>query len=191
VDSSVIGLIVVAVLAVFSSVTAPLILAHRTERMHREDLLEEYERQDEVAAQARAANATMLAQQQLAAEAARLREETSHDLLRRINAQADRIHTLVNSDMTAVRQEELDQAEAMVMVLERVLGVAVSKGVEVEPEDVSALEEARTHRDKLQQVLADRLQQLRESEESLQLTEAGRGLDAEPANKGNRDAVVS
>jgi hypothetical protein len=181
--ASVISLISVAVVAIFTSITAPLILSHRTERMHRQDLLTEYKRQDEVAAAAKAAAAAMLAQQQLAAEAARLRDETSHALLSRIDVQAERIHTLVNSDMTAARQEELDQAEATIVVLERVIGVAEAKKIPPEPEDLAALAAAKTRRDKLEQILADRMHQLRQADADLRTTQAGRDLGADDARK--------
>ena len=61
-SSTIVGLIVALCVAVFSSVTAPLILAHRTERMHREDRLADYKRQDDVAAQAAEAAALLLEQ---------------------------------------------------------------------------------------------------------------------------------
>ncbi len=189
--ASIIGLIVVAAVAVFSSITAPLILSHRTERMHREDLLEEYRRQDEVAAQAKAAAATMLAQQTLAAEAARIRDERSHDLLSRIDVQADRIHTLVNSDMTAARQDQLDQTEATIVVLERVLRVAGEKGIEPDPADVAALDAAKVQRDTLEQILADRLHQLREAEDDMKKTQAGRKLGDQDASRKAGDAPLA
>jgi hypothetical protein len=187
-SASIFSLIAVAVVAVFTSITAPLILARRTERLSREDKLAEYQRQDEVAKLAAATAAASLAQQVAAAEEARQRDEAAAVLLGRINAQADRIHTLVNSDMTAARQEELDQAEATIIVLERVLRVARLKGIGPEPEDVEALEAARTRRDKLEQILADRLHQLRESEDTLQVTQVGRDLAAEDtARKDHED----
>lgn len=93
----VIGLVVSAVLAVFASVTAPLILLHRSEKMHREDRLADYKRQDEIAARAAAAQKAVADQ---AAEAA--------GLLLQSNGKLDVIHALVNSNMTAVMQAELD-----------------------------------------------------------------------------------
>jgi hypothetical protein len=182
-EASIISLILVAVVAVFSSITAPLILAHRTERMHRQDMLADYQRQDEVAKEAKAAAEALLTQQREAAEAARLRDEASRLLLSRIDAQADRIHTLVNSDMTAARQEELDQAEATIIVLERVIRIAREKGVDPEPEDILALEAAKTRRDKLEQILADRMHQLREADAAMKVTQAGRDLTAADAKR--------
>jgi hypothetical protein len=189
--SSIISLILVGVVAIFTSITAPLILSHRTERMHREDQLADYQRQDQVAREAKAAAEALLAQQVAAAEAARERDIESALMLGRINAQADRIHTLVNSDMTAARQEELDQAESTIVILERVINTARAKGIQPEAEDLEALEAARARRDRLEQILADRLHQLRESEAELKTTTAGRALDAEGSNKGNRDDTAA
>jgi hypothetical protein len=189
--SSIISLILVGVVAIFTSITAPLILSHRTERMHREDQLADYQRQDQVAREAKAAADALLAQQVAATEAARERDVESALMLGRINAQADRIHTLVNSDMTAARQEELDQAESTIVILERVISTARAKGIQPGAEDLEALEAARTRRDRLEQILADRLHQLRESEAVLKTTPAGRALDAESPNKGNRDDAAA
>jgi len=76
VSSAVVSLIALICVAVFSSITAPLILAHRTEKMHRDDRLADYERQDLVAAKAAQAARDLAESQreiaQVAAEAARL-----------------------------------------------------------------------------------------------------------------------
>src|SRR5580692_9183529 len=72
----IIAIVVSIVTAVFASITAPLILANRTERMHREDRLADYERQDKVARAAEQTATDLIASQKKiadqAAEAARL-----------------------------------------------------------------------------------------------------------------------
>jgi hypothetical protein len=164
--------------------------------MHREDQLADYQRQDAVAKHA-SDTATALAEQQEtiirqqheAGEAARIRDDTSHVLLSRIDAQAERIHTLVNSEMTAAREEEMQQAEKMIVILKRVIAAARSKGANPDPEDLAALALVQDRRDTLEQILADRMHQLRESEDTLKLTEAGRRLDDEDTNKKNRDKI--
>jgi hypothetical protein len=188
--ASVLSLIVIAVVAVFTSITAPLILARRTERMHREDQLADYQRQDQVARVA-AETAVAAARQvrevaSLAAEVAARLEAAQAESIRRtdevarltasqavridgkldaIDAQAKRIHTLVNSDMTAARQSELDQTRAMAAVLRRVTSLAQERGTEPDPRDVEALIAADARVGELEQILADRLHQLRQVED--------------------------
>jgi len=166
VDPAVVVTLVVSVAGViFASITAPLILAHRTERMHREDQLADYKRQDEVAREAKAA---AIAAQQAADKAQRQLES--------IGVQTQRIHTLVNSDMTAARQEELDQAEALIVALQRVIRLAREKGVQPEPSDVDQLQRTRARRDQLEQILADRLEQFKQTERDARKSAAGREM---------------
>jgi len=166
VDPAVVVTLVVSVAGViFASITAPLILAHRTERMHREDQLADYKRQDEVAREAKAA---AIAAQQAADKAQRQLES--------IGVQTQRIHTLVNSDMTAARQEELDQAEALIVALQRVIRLAREKGVQPEPSDVDQLQRTRARRDQLEQILADRLEQFKQTERDARKSASGREM---------------
>lgn len=157
---------------IFASITAPLILAHRTERMHREDMLSDYQRQDKVAAAAAAAAA--------AAQGAALSAGVKLDDL---SAQTARIHTLVNSDMTAARQEELDQAEALIVVLKRVVKLAEDKGIEPETADIEALTRTQRRRDQLELILADRLERFHASEAQARATAAGQKMLATDGTK--------
>lgn len=196
-STTLVSLIAVICVAVFSSVTAPLILAHRTEKMHREDRQADWDRQDRAAAlllakQEEQAAATEKARVDLAASqkriadqaatAAQLLAEAQAETIRRsdevaalaaerddlmtarlaqIDAQAKRIHTLVNSDMTAARQSERDQTEAMVVVLRKVITLAEDRGLVPEPLDVQALQTAERRVAELDQILADRMTQMR------------------------------
>jgi hypothetical protein len=120
------------------------------------------------AAIARAAEATRLQ----AAEAARLlvrnndraaaAAEATNSKLDQLDLQTKRIHTLVNSDMTAARQSELDQTRAMTVVLRRVISLAQNTpGAEPDERDVQALEAASLRIADLEAILADRMQQMR------------------------------
>jgi hypothetical protein len=179
-DPAVIVTLVISVAGViFASITAPLILAHRTERMHREDMLSDYQRQDKVAAAAASAavaaqEAARQAQEQAVSAAAKLDD---------LSAQTQRIHTLVNSDMTAARQEELDQAESLIVVLQRVIELAKDKGVMPDPSDVDALVRTQHRRDQLELILADRLAQFHASELEARQTAAGQKMLAADSQK--------
>lgn len=157
--STVISLVAVAVVAVFTSITAPLILARRTERQHRHDQLADYQRQDEVARLAAATAARMLRQQQEMAEAAAEQAETA-------GVKLDAIHTLVNSDMTAARQSELDQTRVLLAVLRRVVHLSRARGQDPEAADLEALDSAEARAAELERMLADRLHQLRQVEDT-------------------------
>jgi hypothetical protein len=175
----------VALVAVFTSVTAPLMLAYMNSRQQRKTRDEDYARQDQVAAKAAQAAQDLVRVQTEAAresaETARLLLEnqkanlagtqevarvaaaasaTANAKLDGIDAQTRRIHILVNSEMTAARQAELDQANAMVVVLTRVLATAAAKGIDPDPRDVDTLERTKARRDELEVILADRLAQL-------------------------------
>jgi len=162
--ASILSLAVIALVAVFTSVTAPLILVRRSEQMHREDLQADYQRQDRIAAVAAGTAAAMLAVQRDMAQAMAIRDDRASAKLDLINAQAQSIHTLVNSDMTAARQSELDQTRAMLTVLRRVVDLSKARGQAPDPRDLDALAAAETRATELEQILADRLYQLRQVE---------------------------
>jgi hypothetical protein len=181
--------VLVILVAVFTSITAPLILSSRAQKMRRTDRQAEWDRQDEkdrirkadadkvATVAAKAASDLVASQKRIAdqaAEAARLlvvnnelvaASTRSLDIKLDQNlAQSKRIHTLVNSDMTAARQSELDQTRAIVVVLERVISMDRSRGTVPDHKDVEALEAATQRISELEAILADRLAQMREVE---------------------------
>jgi hypothetical protein len=178
----VITLVVAVCTAIFSSVTAPIILAQRTERMHRADQLEEYRRQDVVAKQAADVAARLLKAQEAEVvrtdEVARLAAKNSQQTKLKL----DRIHTLVNSDMTAALQAQQDQAQIMVGTLKRVIQLAQAKGEKPDPEDLRELESAQASITRLEAVLADRqAQQAKvDAEQQVHPIEDGNGDKAGP-----------
>lgn len=183
---TIIAVALAVVTSIFASVTAPLILAHRTERMHREDQLADYQRQDKVAAAAAAAavaaqEAARVAQAQ--AQVAQSQAVDAASKLDDLSAQTQRIHTLVNSDMTAARQEELDQAESLIVVLQRVIQLAKDKGIMPDPSDTDALERTTRRRDQLELILADRMAQFHASEAEAKETPVGQKMLADDEKK--------
>lgn len=157
---------------IFASITAPLILAHRTERIHQEDRLADYQRQDQVARAVQAAT--------VAAQAATVAAENQAVVTGRklddLTVQTARIHTLVNSTLTAARQEELDQTEAVIVALQRVIRLTTERSIPPDPDDLRMLDRARQRRDNLETVLADRLMQFRRSRDEAQQSAAGRHM---------------
>ncbi len=153
-------IIVLSVIAVFSSITAPLLITYATTRLRRQERLEDYARQDAIAQ--RVAEVARTAADNSAATERKLNQISQQAL--QIREQANQIHILVNSDMTAARQAELDQTRAILAVLRRVTNLTVQQGAAPDPEDVQAIARAEHRVQELEQILADRLEQFRLSE---------------------------
>jgi hypothetical protein len=119
------------VVALIVSIIAPVVLSYLNGRQRKADKLENWAREDQVAARVlEVANRAATAQAQ---NASVLQD----------------IHTLVNSDMTAARQAELTTTRLLILALKRI----------VDPD--TATEEAIIGAEKrateLEQILADRL----------------------------------
>jgi len=182
------ALVITAVLgicsAIFASITAPLILAHRTERMHREDMLSDYQRQDKVAAAAaetaRAAATQVRDVAAQAAEAASILQAAQAESIRRTdevarlaeqhaartgaklddtNSKLDIIHGLVNSTLSAALQSELDALVTSLAMMNEVIDLKRGGGHEPTAEAVIALQDTEAKITELKGTLADRLKQ--------------------------------
>jgi hypothetical protein len=184
-DPAVIVTLVISVAGViFASITAPLILAHRTERMHREDMLSDYQRQDKVAAEAAktakaaaeqvrdvAEQAAVAASVLRAAQAesirrtdevARLTAQQAEGTAARLddtNSKLDVIHGLVNSTLSAALQSELDALVTSLAMMREVMDLKKSGGREPAEEAVIALQATEAKIAELKVTLADRLRQ--------------------------------
>ena len=123
--------VVAVVVAVFASITAPLILAVFTARMHRQDREADWARQDI-----------------LAGRAAELAKET--------NGKLDVIHTLVNSQLTAAMQSELDAIVREVAMMLEVIALKKAAGFEPTKDALAALDAAQAKVADLTAKLEDR-----------------------------------
>lgn len=155
------------ILALFSSITAPLILAHRTEKMHREDREAEYARQDEIA---RAAHAAVETAGQAATDARTFAAETATKVTAQLNAageeaarvaestnsRLDIIHALVNSGLTSVMKSELAAIERELELLHEVTELHRANGREPTPEMLASIQVTEKKAAELAQVIADR-----------------------------------
>ena len=169
-EASVISLIAVAVVAIFSSITAPLILAHRTERMHREDQLADYQRQDEVAKEAKETAFAMAAQQDViirqqkdATEAARVRdghaEKLAAAVAKSVDDKLDVLHGLANSTLSAAIESELGALETSLAMMNEVIDLKKAAGIEPTREAIIAMQATEANIAELRATLADRLNQ--------------------------------
>lgn len=155
------------ILALFSSITAPLILAHRTEKMHREDREAEYARQDELA---RAAQAAVQAAGQAASDAHTFAKETATKVTAQLdaagetaarasedtNTRLDIIHALVNSGLTSVMKSELAAVERELELLHEVAELHRANGREPTSETLLSIQVTEKKAAELAQTIRDR-----------------------------------
>jgi hypothetical protein len=129
----------VAVPALFATTAVPLILAYKTDRSRHRDKLEDYARQDAVAAQAAAAAALLAKAQQATTartdEVARIAAETASSTDRKL----DEIHVLVNQKLTDVTANALAASRALLPFLQQAVELQVNAGQQPSRESVQQL----------------------------------------------------
>jgi hypothetical protein len=155
----------VLAVAIVVSVIAPLITGWVTNRLRRAEKREEWERQDAREAaerhrQEEVARRLQAEQERIREAADRAADEAAIDRAATAS-QLMQIHTLVNSDMTAARQELLDQTRLLVNMYRRTIEEEEAAGRTPLPDDVKALADAVARAEELQGILADRLAQQR------------------------------
>ncbi len=129
-------------------------------------------RADDVAVQAKRAAALLLnAQQESIARTEEVAKvaAAANDVT---TSQLKQIHTLVNSDMTAARQAELDQTRLSLVLLRRMIARDVTDGRSPDPDDLAAIDLAEARITNLTAILADRLEQQRMAEAEMDKKES-------------------
>jgi hypothetical protein len=106
---------VIIAVAIFTSITAPLVLAYLTAVQHRRDREADWARQDRLAARTAAT-------------------------LTETNSKLDTIHVLVNSNMTAAMQSELDAIQRELAMMREVTALNLAAGREPTPESLGAIQ---------------------------------------------------
>jgi hypothetical protein len=159
--------------ALFIAVVAPLLLSWQQQRHRRQEREEDYARQDEVAEKVRlaadqAAEAAklLLERQDQASEQSAERNrllveanERAADSAALTNGKLDQIHTLVNSNMTAAMQSELDATVALLDTLREVVALNEAAGRQPTAEAVGRIDAMQKKVDELSANLTDRLKQ--------------------------------
>jgi len=159
-----VSVVVVVLVAVFSSITAPLIIANQTEKRHREDRQADWDRQDKVAAAAKqTADDLAVSQKRIAdqaAEAATLllaaNERVAHTA-QVTNGKLDVIHQLVNSSMTAAMQSELDATVRELAMMREVMELKRTAGTDPSPETLASISATQAKIGELTSTLQDRI----------------------------------
>ena len=111
----------VIVVALFTSITAPLILSLLVNRQHRADKRMDYARQDAVAAKAEETAALLLASQKKAAELLVENNAAVAETAAAAQAQLTTIHTLVNSSLTASMEGQLEALKGQLATMVRLI----------------------------------------------------------------------
>ncbi len=167
-DPIVIALI--AAIAGLGTVASPLILSYMSNRQRRAEKLEDWAREDRVAAQAAEAARLLLAANE---RVARTAADTNARVARtaaRTDAKLDAIHTLVNGGLTAAIQAEYNATVRQLALMREVVElrrVAGRTPSEPSPEAVAAIEATAARVDELRTALADRAAQTDIAEDNL------------------------
>jgi hypothetical protein len=151
--------LLVAVLGGLIGALAPVLLIRANGRERRKDQEQTWARDDKVAEQAAEAAELLLAAQKESiartdAVAERVAAATSTT-----TAQLNAIHTLVNSDMTAARQSELDQTRVTLAVLRKVVALDLAAGRDPAEADRATIDATEARIAELEAILEDRLAQ--------------------------------
>ena len=161
-------------LAIFASITAPLIIVYFTNQARRSEMREaatirkqekeeDHRREDEVAAKAAKAASLLLAAQQetirktdeVATVARQATAQTSAQLTTVLD-QGQAIHTLVNQRLTNVTEKALDYSKNLLEVLEEQIAAQRELGLVPTAEALQRVETTRQGVHELKETLATR-----------------------------------
>ncbi len=136
------------------SALSPVLLAYTTNKQHRRDREEDRLERETVAT--RAAN---VAKELKDVQKTTLAVTKDNAVAAAVSAadaktQLKQIHTLVNSNLTAARQSELNQTKLLLVAMKRVMAYDSELGRDTSPEDLAAVEAAISHIAGLEQLLA-------------------------------------
>jgi len=137
----------VAGIVAVSSILGPLLLSYLTNRQRRAEKDEDYARQDEVARKAQAA------------------ADKVAEVAKSQGAKLDQIHVLVNSNMTASMQGELDAYKSNLVLLEEISSLRKAAGQDPSPTTMAVIESTKKKISELDAQLADRLKNTQKADE--------------------------
>lgn len=136
----------VAIPAIITGAVAPLATVLIANRGRRKDKEQDWARQDAVAAQAAEAAKLLLAANERVAATAEA-----------ANAKLDVIHTLVNSNLTAAMQAELDATVRELAMMNEVIDLKRANGHEPSVNTLATVKATELRISELKATLADRL----------------------------------
>jgi hypothetical protein len=170
-----VGAFLISLTVAVPAALGPWIAIRANGRERRKDQAATWAREDEVARQAARTAALLLEAQQ---ESIRRTDRVAAHVASATAATEQRlaaIHTLVNSDMTAARQSELDQTRVTLVMLKKVVALDHAAGREPSEQDVATIETTEARIAELQAIVADRLAQQRAVEAEARAAQASLG----------------
>jgi hypothetical protein len=139
-----------AMASLMGTVLAPIVLMWLTSRERRREKLEDYARQDKVAAQAaEAAELLLAANVKVAATAAATVANTNQKL--------DEIHVAVNSNLTKATQGELEAKEQSLILMVELMELKTAAGTLPTVDVLETIDRAKMRIAQLQHALGPRL----------------------------------
>jgi hypothetical protein len=142
--------------ALLVAVVGPFLLTWLTGRQRRAEKMQDYKRQDEVAERAAlVAEKAEQAAQLLVEDNKRVASLAAAAALK-TTGQLEKIHTLVNSNMTAAMQAELDATTREAAMMRIVIGLRAEKGDPPSPDATAALARTDQRIGELRAALEDR-----------------------------------
>lgn len=143
---------VALIVATLSSTVGPVLVTRAAGRQARKTKEQDWERQDQVAAQAReAAELLLAANERVAAQSA---EES-----RVINGKIDVVHTLVNSQLTSALDDALDANVALLTLMKEAIALRTANGTPPSDETMAAVHALESKIQARRNALHDRTQQ--------------------------------
>jgi hypothetical protein len=153
-----------ALIVAIPAMMSPLLMAWLTNRNRAQEKTEDYARQDAVAAKAElAARKVAEAAELLLASNAQV-AKAADEASKATNTKLDVIHTLVNSNMTAAMQAELDSRRIALALMLEVVELKKTAGSSPTAEALEAVGAAKGKIVELEAALNDRLKQSKEIE---------------------------
>jgi hypothetical protein len=148
--------LIVGIIVALGAIVSPFITAFMTNRNAARIKLADYAREDAVADKAA-----------LVAKAAQEAAHAAASIATIQGAKLDQIHTLVNSNLTAAMQDQLDARHATLALLKEAVDAKHAAGLTATKETFGAIESNTAKVEELTAQLADRLKQTKEAAQQL------------------------
>jgi hypothetical protein len=179
--------------AIMVAVIGPTLLTWLQGRQHAADRREDWERQDLVAERLQQRNEEVAArahdvaiQTQHAAQLLLANNKAVDAATRATNTKLDVIHTLVNSNMTAALQGELDSTRANLVTLRELIGLRVAQGQEPDDDARAALAALEEKVGRLASNLQDRVEQTKVADAQIFVARETTVDPGPPSDKGDQ-----
>jgi alkylhydroperoxidase/carboxymuconolactone decarboxylase family protein YurZ len=168
--TSTISIIVAAGLTLALAIAAPILLLYFTERARHNDRQQDYDRQDELMERAATAAESLAVSNKQLAEIAvtssvsvdrklevipKVIQSTANETGRQLK----QIHTLVNSNLTASMQGQLDATKRELVTLRELVALRKETGKDVDPKTLEQIVETEGLIERLAKMIAEREEQ--------------------------------